>query len=56
MFYNLDFKQSLSKLYDGNFHLFFGTSLLLASKEGKKGNGISQAEMDQKVEEWLKEK
>lgn len=30
--------------------------LLLASKEGKRGNGISQAEMDQKVEEWLKEK
>ena len=27
--------------------------LLLASKEGKKGNVISQSEMDQKVEEWL---
>ena len=30
--------------------------LLLASKEGKKGNVISQSEMDQKVEEWLREK
>jgi hypothetical protein len=27
--------------------------LLFASKEGKKGNVISQSEMDQKVEEWL---
>ncbi|MDD2528361.1 MAG: hypothetical protein RBS23_01375 [Mariniphaga sp.] len=27
--------------------------LLIASKEGKKGNVISQSEMDQKVEEWL---
>lgn len=27
--------------------------LLFASKEGKKGNMISQSEMDQKVEEWL---
>lgn len=27
--------------------------LLFASKEGKKGNAISQSEMDQKVEEWL---
>ena len=27
--------------------------LLLASKEGKKGNVISQSEMDRKVEEWL---
>jgi len=27
--------------------------LHLASKEGKKGNVISQSEMDQKVEEWL---
>jgi len=30
--------------------------LLIASKEGKKGNVISQSEMDQKVEEWLNEK
>ena len=30
--------------------------LLFASKEGKKGNVISQSEMDQKVEEWLSEK
>ena len=30
--------------------------LLFASKEGKKGNVISQPEMDQKVEEWLSEK
>jgi hypothetical protein len=30
--------------------------LLLARKEGKKGNVISQSEMDQKVEEWLDEK
>lgn len=28
--------------------------LLRASKEGKKGNVISQLEMDQKVEEYLK--
>jgi hypothetical protein len=28
--------------------------LLFASKEGKKGKVISQSEMDQKVEEWLK--
>ena len=27
--------------------------LLLASKEGKKGQVVSQSEMDQKVEEWL---
>ncbi len=27
--------------------------LLFSSKEGKKGNIISQSEMDQKVEEWL---
>lgn len=27
--------------------------LLFASKDGKKGNVISQSEMDQKVEEWL---
>jgi hypothetical protein len=27
--------------------------LLIASKDGKKGNVISQSEMDQKVEEWL---
>jgi len=30
--------------------------LLFASKEGKKGNVISQSEMDHKVEEWLSEK
>lgn len=30
--------------------------LLFASKEGEKGNVISQSEMDQKVEEWLSEK
>ena len=30
--------------------------LLFASKEGKKGNVISQSEMDQKVDEWLSEK
>ena len=30
--------------------------LLLASKEGKKGNVISQSEMNQEVEEWLREK
>jgi hypothetical protein len=30
--------------------------LLFASNEGKKGNVISQSEMDQKVEEWLREK
>ena len=30
--------------------------LLFASQEGKKGNVISQSEMDQKVEEWLSEK
>ncbi len=30
--------------------------LLSASEEGKKGNLISQSEMDQKVKEWLKEK
>jgi hypothetical protein len=30
--------------------------LLFASKEGKKGNVISQSEMDQKLEEWLIEK
>ena len=30
--------------------------LLFASEEGKKGNVISQSEMDQKVEEWLSEK
>ena len=30
--------------------------LLFASKEGKKGEVISQSEMDQKVEEWLSEK
>ena len=29
--------------------------LLFASKEGKKGNGISQSEMNKKVEEWLSE-
>ena len=27
--------------------------LLIASKQGKEGNVISQSEMDQKVEEWL---
>ena len=27
--------------------------LLFTSKDGKKGNVISQLEMDQKVEEWL---
>jgi hypothetical protein len=27
--------------------------LLFVSKEAKKGNVISQSEMDQKVEEWL---
>jgi len=27
--------------------------LLFASQEGKKGNVISQSEMDQNVEEWL---
>lgn len=30
--------------------------LLIASEEGKDGKYISQLEMDQKVEEWLKEK
>jgi len=30
--------------------------LLFACKEGKKGNVISQSEMDQKVEEWLSER
>ena len=30
--------------------------LLRASKDGKKGNFISQSKMDQKVEEWLSEK
>ncbi len=30
--------------------------LLFASKEGKKGNVISQSDMDQKVKEWLSEK
>jgi uncharacterized protein with PIN domain len=30
--------------------------LLTASKEGEKGNFISQSEMDKKVEEWLREK
>jgi len=30
--------------------------LLFASKEGEKGNVISQSEMDQKVDEWLSEK
>ena len=30
--------------------------LLLASEDGKKGNLISQSELDKKVEEWLKEK
>jgi hypothetical protein len=30
--------------------------LLLASSDGKKGDFISQAEMDKKVEKWLKEK
>jgi len=30
--------------------------LLLTSKEAKKGDVISQSEMDQKVEEWLREK
>ena len=30
--------------------------LLIASKDGKKGNVISQSEMDQKVEEWLSER
>jgi phosphomannomutase len=30
--------------------------LLLASKEGKKGQTISQSEMDQKVEKWLNER
>lgn len=30
--------------------------LLLASEEGRKGNTISQSQMDKKVEEWLKER
>ena len=30
--------------------------LLFASKEGKKGQVISQSEMDQKVEKWLSER
>ena len=28
--------------------------LLMASEEGRKGNYTSQAEMDKKVEQWLK--
>lgn len=30
--------------------------LLFASNEGKKGKGISQSEIDKKVNEWLEEK
>lgn len=30
--------------------------LLFASNEGKKGPVISQSQMDQKVDEWLREK
>lgn len=30
--------------------------LLFASEEGKKGKVLSQSEMDQKVEEWLRER
>lgn len=30
--------------------------LLFASEEAKKGKVISQSEMDQKVEQWLREK
>lgn len=30
--------------------------LLSASEEGKKGNFVSQSEMDEKVKGWLKEK
>jgi bacterioferritin (cytochrome b1) len=30
--------------------------ILLASEEGKKGINISKSQMDQMVEEWLKEK
>ena len=29
--------------------------LLIARDEGKKGNFVSQSEMDKKVQEWLKE-
>lgn len=29
--------------------------LLIASDEGKKGNFVSQSEMDKKVQEWLKQ-
>ena len=51
---------TLNDLYeqypDFNIDVDREKELLVASKEGKKGNAISQSEMDQKVEEWLSER
>lgn len=60
---DIDFLNAIKTILDYKKNEFFfelttdqEKELLLASKEGKKGNVISQSEMDQKVEEWLDEK
>ncbi len=60
---DIDFLNAIKTILDYKKKEFFielttdqEKELLLASKEGKKGNVISQSEMDQKVEEWLDEK
>ncbi len=60
---DIDFLNAIKTILDYKKKEFFIESttdqekeLHLTSKEGKKGNVISQSEMDQKVEEWLDEK
>ncbi len=60
---DIDFLNAIKTILDYKKKEFFielttdqEKELLLASKEGKNGNVISQSEMDQKVEEWLDEK
>jgi hypothetical protein len=60
---DIDFLNAIKTILDYKKKEFFielttdqKKKLLLARKEGKKGNVISQSEMDQKVEEWLDEK
>ncbi len=60
---DIDFLNAIKTILDYKKKEFFieltadqEKELHLASKEGKKGNVISQSEMDQKVEEWLDEK
>jgi len=60
---DLDFLNAIKTILDYNKKESFieltadqEKELLVASKEAKKGNVISQSEMDRKVEEWLSEK